>query len=266
MADKHWEGGVCWRGTVGVIKPTYRAGSIEDLIRLLPRGIGVTTLHLDMRNGTREQFTNSIPAYEEKVAFLAELGVELIHPAGAPPFFLLGYRGETELLARWERDSGVPVFTNGTTQVNALQAFSARRMIGFSYFRGEMNRTFGDYFREAGFDVADMLGYDVDFDKVQTVAGHQVYRWIKQEFRKHRGLDAVYMLGPGWLQTLDIVDMLEQDLGVPVVHHIPAQSWEIQRRLLVCQPVEGYGRLLRQMPPLAEPPPSGTFAKTPKTG
>lgn len=249
MSEKPWGGNVCWRGTVGVIKPTYRPTSIEDLIRLLPQGIGVIPTQLDLRTGTREQFTSSIPDYEAKVAMLAGLGAELIHPAGAPPFFLLGYRGESELLARWEEKYGVPVFSNGTTQINALNAFGAKRMIGFSYFRGEMNRTFADYFREAGFDVADMLGYDVDFDKVQTVASREVYSWIKKAFRQHKGIDAIYMLGPGW-HTLDIIDLLEQDLGVPVVHHIPAQSWEIQRRLLVRQPQDGFGRLLREMPRL----------------
>ncbi len=253
MTEKTWKGNVCWRGTVGIIKPNYRPGSTEDLIRLLPQGIGVIPLHLDMRVGDRAQFESSIPDYEEKVAFLADLGAEIIHPAGAPPFFLLGYRGELDLLAGWEKKYGVPVFTNGTTQVNALNAFGAKRMLGFSYFRGEMNNTFGDYFREAGFDVANMIGYDEDFDKVQTISSREVYSWIKQEFRQHKGIDALYMLGPGWL-TLDIIDMLEQDLGVPVVHHIPAQSWEIQRRLLTCQRFEGYGRLLREMPPM--PPPN----------
>jgi maleate isomerase len=247
MAEKIWQGSVCWRGTVGLIKPNHRPGSTEDLIRLLPEGIGVIPLHLDIRNGTREQFTSSIPDYEQKVAFLAELGADQIHPAGAPPFFLLGYQGEVDLLAGWERKYGVPVFTNGTTQVNALHAFGAKKMLGFSYFRGEMNRTFADYFRGAGFDVADMLGYDVDFDKVQTLSSREVYRWIKHEFMKHRNVDAIYMLGPAW-PTLDIIDTLEQDLGVPVVHHITAQSWEIQRRLQVKQPYQNVGRLLRELP------------------
>lgn len=249
MTEKIWNGNVTWRGTVGLIKPNYRPGSTEDLIRLLPQGIGVIPLHLDMRQGTREQFTSSIPEYEEKTAFLAELGADMVHPAGAPPFFLLGYQGEVDLLAGWERKYGVPVFTNGTTQVNALKAFGAKRMLGFSYFRGEMNDTFAEYFRDAGFDVADMLGLDVDFDKVQTVASREIYAWIKREFRKHEGIDCLYMLGPGWL-TLDIIEMLEQDLEVPVVHHIAAQSWEIQRRLLVRQTCDGYGRLLREMPPM----------------
>src|SRR3954469_12128537 len=120
MAAKSWEGNITWRGTVGIIKPTYRPGSTEDLIRLLPQGIGVIPLHLDIRHGTKDEFNESIPAYEEQVALLAELGADLIHPAGAPPFLLLGFKGEQELMAQWEKKYGRPVFTNGMTQVNAL--------------------------------------------------------------------------------------------------------------------------------------------------
>lgn len=39
-------------GTVGVIKPTLRPGSLEEFIRLLPEGIGVIPLFLDIRRGT----------------------------------------------------------------------------------------------------------------------------------------------------------------------------------------------------------------------
>ena len=55
------------------------------------------------------------------------------------------------------------------------------------------------------------------------------------------------MLGPAW-RTLDIVEMLEQDLGVPVVHAIQAQCWDIQRHLTVRRPVQGFGRLVAEMP------------------
>ena len=29
-------------GTVGLVKPTYRPGSLEEFVRLLPEGIGVS--------------------------------------------------------------------------------------------------------------------------------------------------------------------------------------------------------------------------------
>lgn len=237
----------CWRGTVGLIKPNYRPGSTEDLIRLLPDGIGVVPLHIEIDRGTRTQFEASIPDYEKMVAKLAELDVDIIHPAGSPPFQILGYRGEQELMERWEKQYRKPVFTNGMTQVNALRALEARSIVGASYFPGELNRAFADYFRQAGIEVLAMHGVDVDFTRVQTLASTEIYRFIKKMFLANRSAEAIYILGPAW-RTLEIIEPLEQDLGVPVVHHLTAQSWEIQRRLHVRQPVQDRGRLLREMP------------------
>jgi maleate cis-trans isomerase len=238
-----------WRGTVGLIKPTFRPGSTEDLIRMLPDGIGVIPLHLNIRQGTREEFAQAIPHYEQKVAELVEIGVDLVHPAGAPPFLLLGYKGEQELLNGWEARYRTPVFTNGTSQVNAFHALKVKRFIGFSYFPGEINTSFGRYFQEAGFDVLEMRGLEVAFDKVETVSSTEIYRWIREVFARHRNAQAIYMLGPAW-RTLDILALMECDFGIPVVHHIPAQSWEIQRRLLVRHPFQGFGRLIGEMPEL----------------
>jgi len=237
----------CWRGTVGLIKPNYRPGSTEDLIRMLPEGIGVIPLHIDIDKGSRKQFEASIPDYEKMVAKLAELEADIIHPAGSPPFQILGYRGEQALMKRWEKKYKRPVFTNGMTQVNAFRAFKARRIVGASYFPAELNRSFAQYFRQAGIEVLAMQGVDVPFDKVQTLASTEVYRFIKKMFLAHRKAQAIYILGPAW-RTLDIIEPLEGDLGVPVVHHLPAQAWEIQKRLNVRAPAQGLGRLLREMP------------------
>ena len=76
---------------------------------------------------------------------------------------------------------------------------------------------------------------------------NEVYKFIRTMFLKHTDVDAIYMLGSGW-RTLDIIEMMENDFGIPVIHHIPAQSWEIQKRLHVRQPLKGYGRLLAEMP------------------
>jgi hypothetical protein len=40
-----------WRGVVGLIKPTRRPGSLEELIRLLPPGIGIVPLLLNEHIG-----------------------------------------------------------------------------------------------------------------------------------------------------------------------------------------------------------------------
>ena len=236
-----------WRGTVGIVRPTLRTGGFEDLIRMLPDGIGVIPLILNVRRGAVEEFKSAIAGYEEKVAELAEAGVDVINPSGAPPFMVLGYDNEQALIRQWQDKYGTRIFTSGTSHIDAMRALKVRRFIGATYFRGDINRIYAKYFNDAGFDCLTMAGMDVDFDKAQELSSFEVYRFVKAEFLSHRGAEAIYMLGPAW-RTLDIVEMLEQDLGVPVVHAIPAQCWDIQRHLNVRQPVEGFGRLMAEMP------------------
>lgn len=236
-----------WRGVVGLVRPTMRPGPLEELIRLLPDGIGVVPLANNIRHGTREELEAVMDGFEAKVAELAGHGVDLIHPAGAPPFMVMGYKAEQRKIRAWERKYKTPVFTSGSNHVAALKALGIKKFVGISYFAGDLNATFGRYFTDAGFTVMAMEGMDVKFNEAGNLSSHEVYAYAKRLFLEHKGAQGIYLLGPGW-RTLDIIELLEQDLQVPVVHAVPAQSWEIQKRLRVRQPLPGYGRLLAEMP------------------
>lgn len=238
-----------WRGTVGVIKPTYRPGSLEDFIRLLPEGIGVIPLYLGVKRGSTDEFQSAMDLIRAKVRELAEIGVDLIHPEGAPPFMIHGFDGEKQIVAEMEREHGKPVYTSGMTQVEALRALGVKRMLGVTYFDDEQNSKYAEYFKEAGFEVAGMQGIDVPFADIGRVSSNDVYAFIKKEFLKTPDVDGIYLLGTGW-HVLDRIEMLEQDLGVPIVHPIPARIWATQRRLMIHEPRAGYGALLAQLPKL----------------
>jgi maleate cis-trans isomerase len=93
-----------------------------------------------------------------------------------------------------------------------------------------------------------MEGIPTQFDRIGQLSSEEVYAHVKAAFLKHKRADAIYLLGSGW-RVLPVIDLLEQDLGVPVVHPVPARCWEIQHRLSVRQPVKGFGRLLAEMIP-----------------
>lgn len=236
-----------WRGIVGIIHPTLRPGATEEFCRLCPEGIGILPLFNNIRKGTREEFKEQMETYEANIALLAEQGCDVIHPNGAPPFMVLGLDGERKILDKWEKKYKVPLFTSGTNHIAALKALKAKSIVGATYFSGEINQTYAKYFEDAGFNVKCMAGMEVPFNKVQELSGEQVYAHIKKHFLQAKGADAVYMLGSGW-RTLHILDMLEKDLGVPVVHPVPARVWEVQQRLHVNEPRQGFGTLLATLP------------------
>src|SRR6185312_5920123 len=95
---------VNWRGTIGIVNPTRGTGSIEELTRLLPEGIGVIVNHNNIRHGTIDEFRAVMDSYKEQVRSFGENPdkVDMIHPAGTPPFMVLGHAKERELVAQWE--------------------------------------------------------------------------------------------------------------------------------------------------------------------
>ena len=237
-----------WRGTMGLIKPTHRPGSLEETIRLLPEGIGVVPLTVGISEGDRKDFDEALTAIDQRVAELARIGVDLIAPAGAPPLMVHGYAGERAIVDKWQQTHGLPVITAGMSQVDAMRALSATRIVGVTYFSGEINDVFAGYFRDAGFDVLAMDGMDVPFQQVQKLSSREVYAHTKAAFLRNPGADLVYMLGGGW-RILDIVEVLEQDLQVPVLHSVPARVWSTQQHFLVGERRQGFGRLLSELPP-----------------
>jgi maleate cis-trans isomerase len=232
---------------VGVIKPSTRPGRAEELVMMLPKEIELEHAGCRIANGTRQELEQSFADFATKVAEMAALNVDLIHPAGVP-FLLLGYEGERALVGKWENLHKIPIFTNGMSQVNAVNAFAAKRIIAASYFPAEINVSFAKYLVEAGFEVLEIISFDVPFQDAPKVEAGTLRTFFDALQRRHRDAEALYLIGPAWRATLGMLDELERDYGIPVIHHVPAQSWEIQKRLGFLNPVQGYGRLIREMP------------------
>jgi len=221
-------------------------GTLEELIRILPEGIGVVPLLLNFKAGSKEEFLNSIPLYERFASELAEQGVDMIMLSGAPPFMLLGREKEASLTKAWTKKFKTPVLTDPQMQVAALRAMKVKTFIGASY-SALQNKIVLDYMTAAGFKALSMEPIDVPFDQVAQISVETLYAHVKRLYRQHRNADGVYIQGGGW-QTARVVELLEKDLGIPVVHATICQAWQIHKHLDVRETKPGYGRLLSELP------------------
>jgi maleate cis-trans isomerase len=237
-----------WRGTVGVVKPTYESGSLVEFIRLLPEGVGVIPTYAGIKEHTEQGYLAAMETYHGCVEELARIGVQLMHPEGGPPFMVRGYRSEQEIVRQWEEKYEVPIFTSGMTQAEALRALGIKKFVGCTYYRdARMNDIFTRYFTDAGFDVLAMEGMDTSPGEASKITAEQIYHHLKRSFLKHTSAQGIYLLGSGAWRVVDVIPA-EEDLGVPVVHPVAARVWYVQKRLHVRQPVRGAGRLLADIP------------------
>jgi len=235
-----------WRGVVGMVRPTRRPGTLEELIRILPEGIGLVPLMLNFKAGSNAEFLTAIPHYERFASELAEQGVDLIMLTGAPPFMLLGPKKEAALTKAWTKKFKTPVLTDPQMQVAGMRAMKIRNFIGASY-SALQNKIVLDYMTACGFKALSMEPIEVPFDQVAQISVERLYAHLKQLYRKHRNADGVYIQGGGW-QTVGVVELLEKDLGIPVVHATLCEAWQIHKHLDVRDVKPGYGRLLTELP------------------
>ena len=240
-----------WRGTVGVVKPTYGSGSLVEFIRLLPEGIGCIPTYAGIKEHSEPGYLGALETYNAKVAELAEIGVDLIHPEGGPPFMVRGYNAEREIVRGWEEKFKIPIFTSGMSQAAALRALGIERFVGCTYFNdAKLNALFSRYFADAGFEVLGMEGMDTTPYEADNISNEAIYRHLKTSFNRHPTAQGIYLLGSGAWQVKDIV-AVENDLGVPVVHPVAARVWYVQEKLQVKNPVPGASRLLAELPATA---------------
>ena len=170
----------------------------------------------------------------------------MIMLSGAPPFMLLGQEKEASLTEAWTKKFKTPVLTDPQMQVAALRAMKIKTFIGASY-SALQNEIVLDYMTTAGFKALSMEPIDVPFDQVAQISVETLYAHVKRLYREHRNADGVYIQGGGW-QTARVVELLEKDLDIPVVHATICQAWQIHKHLDVRETKPGYGRLLSELP------------------
>jgi maleate cis-trans isomerase len=237
-----------WRGTVGVIKPTYGSGSLVEFIRLLPEGVGCIPMYAGIKEHSERGYLGALETYHVRVAELAEIGVDLMHPEGGPPFMVRGFKAEQEIVGGWEAKYKIPIFTSGMSQAEALRALGIKKFVGCTYFRDKkLNDIFTRYFTDAGFEVLGMEGMDTSPDEADQISTEMIYQHLKRSHARYPAAQGIYLLGSGAWGIKDILQA-ENDLDVPVIHPVAARVWYVQKLLKVRNPLKGASRLLELLP------------------
>src|SRR4029077_20833427 len=186
-----------YRGVVGDIKPRAGDSALVDMIKLLPDGIGVIPVYLNLTRGSREEYGSAYDTYEKLIAYLASQKCNVIAIEGAPPFMLLGPAREAEMVDGWKRKYNTDMFTSSQNQVNAFNALKAKKILGITSGSGgpEMDKVYAKYFEDNGIGVVAMEGMGVEFLAVQDVPRETITAFVKSKFAEHKDADAVYILG-----------------------------------------------------------------------
>jgi maleate cis-trans isomerase len=221
-----------------------------DFMRLVPDGVGVIPTRVGILEGELQEFRDAPAIAEEKVKELAGVGAEVIIVSGTPVSAVDGQAGEAKFTEEMEQKYGVPVITAGRAIVRAFHALGLHRIVVLTYHddpEHHSNKIVRSFLEESGFEVAALAGYPVKFTEANKIHPLEIYALAKKTFLGAGGADGILLHGSGW-RALPVLELLEQDLGTTATTNVVHEVWAGLQALRVREPIEGNGRLLREMP------------------
>lgn len=161
-----------------------------------------------------------------RAKLLASRGAQAISVMGTSLTFYRGAAVNRQIQLAVQDATGLPATTMSHAVVNALRATGVKRVALATAYIADLNHRLETFLREEGFEIAGIKGMALtEVREVQSVKPATVKHLAQAAFDMDRSADGM-LISCGGLLTLDIIDALEAELGIPVVASSPAGFWE----------------------------------------
>lgn len=243
------------RVRLGVLTPHADVGPESELRAMAPADVGLHTARVPfsaMGPGGAMAPTVPLaplrafaepPGVDEAAELLAAAPVAAIAFAFTSSAYVIGVRGEAQMLARLsDRARGLPVVATCAATVEALSGLGVTRLglVDPPWFDAELSELGRDYYWEAGFEVpyAAPCGLPSGQSLIRPRAVHD---WVAAHVPDEA--EAVVIGGNGF-RAVGVIEALEVTLGRPVLTANQVLLWAALRAAgASAEGVSGYGTL-----------------------
>jgi len=233
---------------IGFLVPPGNPTVEVEMIALAPPNVSVHFTRMvahgavGTQDGLLERTRTQIAHVAENAALLAMVRPKVIAMAHTAMSATLGAAGEADLVARMEREHGIPFITAFGSVLAALARLGATRVaLGTPYDAGATARTRA-YLEAQGIEVVSegrLEGVTNIYDETAARA-RELARRVDVP-----AAQAVFLSGLG-MPTVATLEDMERDLGKPVVSAAAAMMWNALRVAGEPAPLAGFGRLLAE--------------------
>jgi maleate isomerase len=134
--------------------------------------------------------------------------------------------------------------------VSALRAYSAPRVLLLTPFDARLNTLIVEHLAKAGVSAIAPHSFD-ELAVPKRMTPDEVFELAKKNLAAAGDVDAIYFQG-AVLDPIKCLDRIEFELNKTVIASNPAMFWYVISKLGMRYPMTGYGRLLREWPPLSK--------------
>ena len=236
-----------WRAKIGHVAPSRGDTLVYEFYQMLPEGFMILNSTGTIRQLVDADFERQLQRIEEAAADLVDNKCDSIIIGGSPLFTKLGHGSDIEMGKKLTAKFGVPVAPGITGEIEALKSLNIKKLVVATPHEDTLNERMKAFLEASGFNVLKIQGYGVQKECRSNRHGRARGLQDRQAaLRAGAGSRRRLRPCPRW-PTITDVDLLEREIGKPVITSCQAYIWHALKMAKVKQEVTGFGSLMASL-------------------
>ncbi len=231
-----------WRARIGILIPSSNTTMEPEFNEMAPEGVSIHASRMKLVEVTEESLIKMEEYAERAAKLLVDANVDLIVYGCTTGSLVKGAGYDLELSNKLERACGRPVIATATAVLEALREVEAEKVCVATPYIEELNEKEKKFLEDNGFRVLKIKGLGIRKNvEIGKLPPSTAYRLAREVFAPDA--DCIFISCTNF-RTIEVIELLEEDLGVPIITSNQASMWAALKRLGISQTIGGFGALL----------------------
>lgn len=235
-----------WRGRIGLLVPSINTTMETEFWRIAPDGVSVHTARIaGGRHGTPEELRSMETASKHAAKEVAMVEPDVVVYGCTSGSFFEGPAWNRKISEQLTAITNAPTVTTAGAMAACLAAGGHRKVDVVTPYVEVTNERLKHFLKAHGIDVLKLGAFDMlDMFDHAKIEPEEIYRKVR-EITSPKA-EAVFVACTQ-LRALEVLDMLERDLGKPVYSAVQASAWQAYDAMGVDPKIADCGSLLRKL-------------------
>ncbi len=235
-----------WRGRIGLLVPSINTTMETEFWRIAPEGVSVHSARISGgRHGTPEELRGMEAASKDAARDVAMVEPDVVVYGCTSGSFFEGPAWNEKICGQLSEITKAPTVTTAGAMAECLRAGGHRKVAVVTPYVELTNERLKEFLRAFGVGVTHLGTFDMlDMFDHAKILPEEIYRKVKASNSDEA--EALFVACTQ-LRALEVLDLLERDLGKPVYSAIQATAWQAYAAMGVDPRISDCGSLLRKL-------------------